>query len=270
MPNIINNPTGLTMVSGGQHTAFAFGSADANNNATIIYQMLAQAGWTKAACSALFGNIQNESAFNPNRHESGGSGFGLVQWTPPSNLTDILDVLYPEGYDRSDGVKQVNALYAEYQQTNSAQGKPDAADRGVHRQWYNSNGSRYGFDLPRTDWYDWAHSDNISVRDLTLLFMVSYERPAYAEETNHWPRRVESAQQWFDWLCGVTPTPGGAGNFSQSTSYGNTGKGVLKVTSKEIIKAFQSILKANGYYKGQIDGLMGPLTREALRKAGVK
>ena len=81
---------------------------------------------------------------------------------------------------------------------------------------------------------------------------------------------MESAQQWFDWLGGVTPTPGGAGNFSPSTSSANTGKEVLKVTSKEIIKAFQSILKANGYYKGQIDGLMGPLTREALRKAGIK
>ena len=74
---------------------------------------------------------------------------------------------------------------------------------------------------------------------------------------------------------GAAPTPpptpgGGTGNFSQSTSFGNIGKEVLKVTSKEIIKAFQSILKANGYYKGQIDGLMGPLTREALRKAGVK
>ena len=73
--------------------------------------------------------------------------------------------------------------------------------------------------------------------------------------------------------AGPTPPPtpgGGTGNFSPSTSFGNTGKGVLKVTSKEIIKAFQSILKANGYYKGQIDGLMGPLTREALKKAGVK
>ena len=73
---------------------------------------------------------------------------------------------------------------------------------------------------------------------------------------------------------GTPPTPpepgGGTGNFSPSTSFGNTGKEVLKVTSKEIIKAFQSILKANGYYKGQIDGIMGPLTRAALRKAGVK
>lgn len=270
MPNIINNPTSLVFVVGGQHQAFEFGSTEADTNATIIYQMLAQTGWTKAAVAALFGNIQNESSFNPNRHESGGSGFGLVQWTPPSNLTDILDVLYPEGYDRSDGVKQVNALYAEYQQTNSAQGNPDAADRGVHRQWYNSNGSRYGFDLPKTDWYDWAHADNISVRDLTLLFMVSYERPAYDAETNHWPRRVESAQQWFDWLGGVTPTPGGAGNFSPSTSSGNTGKGVLKVTSKEIIKAIQAILKANGYYNGQLDGIMGPKTRAGLSRAGVK
>ena len=67
------------------------------------------------------------------------------------------------------------------------------------------------------------------------------------------------------------PTPGGStGNFSPSTSSGNIGKGALKVTRKEILKAIQAILKATGYYKGTIDGLMGPKTRAALEGAGIE
>jgi peptidoglycan hydrolase-like protein with peptidoglycan-binding domain len=44
----------------------------------------------------------------------------------------------------------------------------------------------------------------------------------------------------------------------------------LKVTRKEILKAIQAILKATGYYKGTIDGLMGPKTRAALEGAGIE
>lgn len=74
---------------------------------------------------------------------------------------------------------------------------------------------------------------------------------------------------------GAAPTPpptpgGGTGNFSPSTSSGNTGKGVLKVTRKEILKAIQAILKATGYYNGTIDGLMGPKTRAALEGAVIE
>ena len=73
--------------------------------------------------------------------------------------------------------------------------------------------------------------------------------------------------------AGPTPPPtpgGGTGNFSPSTSSGNTGKGALKVTRKEILKAIQAILKATGYYKGEIDGLIGQKTRAALEGAGIK
>lgn len=74
-------------------------------------------------------------------------------------------------------------------------------------------------------------------------------------------------------IGGATPTPpepGGTGRFFQSTSSGGGNGGGYKVTKKEILKAIQAILKATGYYSGTIDGLMGPKTRAALSKAGVK
>lgn len=211
LPNIINNTSGLTFYVGTASKAYGADSVEGQTNATIIYNMLAQLGWTKWAVAALFGNIQNESSFNPNRHESGGTGFGLVQWTPPSNLTDILDVIYPEGYDRTDGVKQVNAIIAEYQQCNYVYKDPDAVNRGVHRQWYKSDGHLYGFSLPRLSWYEWAHKDTgdgVSLDDMTKLFMVSYERPTYDPDWNHWQRRCESSAVWYEFLAGVKPPTG--------------------------------------------------------------
>ena len=74
-------------------------------------------------------------------------------------------------------------------------------------------------------------------------------------------------------IGGATPTPpepGGEGRFFPSTSSGGGNGRGLKVTKKEILKAIQAILKATGYYSGTIDGIMGPKTRAALSKAGVK
>ena len=264
MPNIINNTSGKSFIVGTTRTEYEVGSEEAQNNATIIYNMLSQLGWSKLAVAAFFGNIQNESAFNPNRYETGGGGFGLVQWTPKSDLTGVLEVVYPEGYTDSDGVQQVNAIIAEYQQTNYAQGNTDGVNRGVNRQWYNSNGSRYGFSLTSKDWYDWAHDDTTSLADMVKLFMVSYERPSYDASVNHWERRVDSAETWLDWLGGVDPS--GSGRFFPS---GCIESGENEVSNKEIIKAVQAILKAVGYYTGELDGIMGSKTRAALKKAGL-
>lgn len=252
--------------------------AQMENNARIIYNECNQMGWSINAVAALLGNMQAESSINPGQQETsamaaGSDGTGLLQWTSTSSsaqnpLLDVLQTLYGTTSGWYSGDKQMNAMFAEYQQTNNAQGNPDAKNWGIERQWYNSDGSRYGFSLTKIDWYDWALSA-ADVETLTKVFMVSYLRPSYDASVNHWARRVEYAKTWLAWLGGVDPgpSPGGGGNFSPSTSLGNGGS---KVTSKEIIKAIQSILKANGYYNGNIDGLMGPKTRAALSKAGVK
>lgn len=255
--------------------------AQMENNAQIIYNECYQMGWTINAVAALLGNMQAESSVNPGQQETSGmaagtDGTGLLQWTTPSGgsknpLLVILSQLYGTEAGWYSGDKQMNAMFTEYQQTNNAQGHPDSKNWGVERQWYNSNGSRYGFSLTAMDWYDWAMSGS-DVETLTKVFMVSYLRPAYDASVNHWQRRVEYAKNWLTFLGGVDPDPGGGGgggNFSPSTS-SEDGGGSTKVTPKEIIKAVQAILKACGYYSGEVDGLMGPKTRTALRKVGLK
>ena len=203
MPNIVNNTSGLTFYQK-QSGGYEITSTEGTTNGTIIWNMVSQMGWTVEAASAMLGNISAESGVNPGRHEVGGSGYGLVQWTPQSALTDALDIIYPEGYSLTDGVQQVNAIIAEYMQTNHAQGNPDSTNWGVERQWYNSSGGNYGFSLPAWDWYEWAHLTG-PLEEMTKSFMISYERPAYAEETNHWPQRVANAETWYTILSGLPP-----------------------------------------------------------------
>lgn len=57
-------------------------------NAIYVYQVLRDNGWEFTPIIALIGNLYRESHINPGLHESGGSGFGLVQWTPKSKYTN--------------------------------------------------------------------------------------------------------------------------------------------------------------------------------------
>lgn len=191
--------------------------AQMQNNADIIYNMCRKLGWTLNAVSALLGNCQAESSINPGQQETkamtvGIDGTGLFQWTSTSSdsqnpLLTILDILYGGHSEWYDGDKQMNALFAEYQQTNYAQGHDSAKNWECERQWYNSDGSRYGFSLTKYDWYDWAHSED-DLETLTKSFMVSYERPSYDPATNHWERRVTYTNYWYEYLSGhEPPTP---------------------------------------------------------------
>ena len=212
MPNIIDNNSGLTWYYTESYTLYPIGGTENTNNAKICVNMLRQLGWTDNALAAFLGNLDAESTINPGLTESGGGGgYGLVQWTPKSNLTDVLKVIYPEGYTIYDGTSQMNVIIAEYQQTNAAQGNPDAHSWGIERQWYNSSGSKYGFSLTAMDWYEWAHS-TLDLETLTKLYMVSYERPSYDASINHWERRVSNANWYYtNVVTGgyVPPTPGG-------------------------------------------------------------
>lgn len=49
-------------------------------------KQLSDLGWSNNAICAILGNISAESTVNPMLNEVGGSGYGLVQWTPKSNL----------------------------------------------------------------------------------------------------------------------------------------------------------------------------------------
>ena len=58
----------------------------------LVANFLLEKGWTPEAISATLGNMRHESSVNPNMYEYGKNwgigdwGFGLVQWTPRSNI----------------------------------------------------------------------------------------------------------------------------------------------------------------------------------------
>lgn len=68
--------------------AFA-ASEDMNENAHYIYNFFRARGWTSQSICGMLGNMQGESGIIADIDEAGGGGgYGLVQWTPKSNLVN--------------------------------------------------------------------------------------------------------------------------------------------------------------------------------------
>lgn len=166
-----------------------FTTEEMRNNAICIYTFFHAKGWSLQAISALCGNIQQESTFNPCLIEIGGTGHGLVQWTPPSNLYDVLDVLYGGHSDWHLGEKQCNVLYAEFEESTGL------ADRGIEPQWYKQSAT-FPNAYPMT-WDEWATS-NEDPGYLALVFQANYERPADLH-----PERADYARKWFEFLSNI-------------------------------------------------------------------
>ena len=177
---------GYTWVVGGNSEYFEDYGDKQKNNAACIFSYFYFKGWTINAIAGLCGNIMQESKFNPALIEIGGTGHGLVQWTPPSNLYDVLDVLFGSHDDWEDGTKQCDVLYAEYQESTGD------AHRGIEPQWYTSSYSSM-------DWKTWAHS-TIDPGELALIFQANYERPAAIHQ-----ERAEFARRWYEYLSTVDP-----------------------------------------------------------------
>lgn len=174
----------MAWITGGQSEYL--GTASQQNNAKIIYDYFNSKGWTLNAIAGLCGNIQQESTFNPNLIEIGGTGHGLVQWTPASNLYDVLDVLYGTHTAWYDGDKQLTALYAEYEQATGLK------NYGIEKQWYST--SSYPM-----SWKEWSESTEDS-GTLALAFQANYERPASLHS-----ERADYARTWYSYLSGLTP-----------------------------------------------------------------
>lgn len=165
-----------------------FTEDEMKNNVAIIWDYFKAQGWTVNAVAGLCGNMEQESNFNPGAEETGltSGGFGLVQWTPLTALTDVLDVLYSSHDDWSDGTKQLSVIFAEYQETIGS------ASRGIEKQWYESFPS-----VPseyKMTWKDWSLSTD-SPEYLCMVFQYCYERPS----SIHTDRQA-LARKWYEYL----------------------------------------------------------------------
>ena len=177
---------GYTWIIGTDSEYFEDYGDKQKNNAACIYSFFYFKGWTLQAIAGFCGNVMQESKFNPALIEVGGTGHGLVQWTPPTDLYNVLDVLYGSHDDWQDGNKQCNVIYAEYEESTGM------AHRGIEPQWYPSSYSSM-------DWKTWASSTQ-DPGELALIFQANYERPAILHS-----ERAEYARKWYDILKFIDP-----------------------------------------------------------------
>ena len=148
-----------------------------------LYKAKATA-WTDGAIAGMLANMQDESSVNPNRWENntpygvtvGGvpNGYGLVQWTPHTDIINILQIMTGESgqpiwteKDRDPtvlGNAECQEIFIEYcqgqQWGTASQGYPNAYD---------------------VSWEEWAHSDSYDsisgAATAAKIFFHNYERP---------------------------------------------------------------------------------------------
>lgn len=142
--------------------------------------------WSLNSISAMLGNMTFESSVNPQRQEVGGSGYGLVQWTPKSNLisraraigrASIYDTMYTQ------------CLVFDYEIKNK-------------KQWIATS------DYPIT-FKEFIQSDK-DVLYLTGAFLRNYERPADQSQENINKRYngtsgTWGSKTWYEFLSGGEP-----------------------------------------------------------------
>lgn len=148
------------------------------NNTRCLWQYFQPAGWSMQAVAALASNMETESTINPGIWEGlsvGGNpvdhGYGLVQWTPYTKITDWLNA---NGYSLGSGIGQCDRIQAE--------------KNGVYGQWYNTSAYPISF-----------QEFSVSTSDpgeLAYAFMYNYERPGNYNQ----PWRKTDAVKWFNFL----------------------------------------------------------------------
>lgn len=142
--------------------------------------------WSPNAICAILGNMTAESSVNPMRNEVGGSGYGLVQWTPKSNLQKRAKAI---GRASTYNTMYTELLVIDYE-----------AKKGI--QWYSTTNYPLSFK-------EFMKSDG-SLLYLTGAFMCNYERPAdqSADAIIRRYNRTDGAMgttQWYEYLYGETP-----------------------------------------------------------------
>lgn len=181
--------------------------AEKENNATIVINYYRSQGINDSTIAAILGNMDLESNIEPWLNERGGTGYGIVQWTPKSDLINACSVLGLSPYDNGD--VQIQVILSEIRNT------PQSI-----AQWYTSTGfiSNYIASGATTDMIgitgeQFLNNDMAwTPEKLAILFMAGYERPSYDPSSNHYVQRQERARFWFEFMQGVvppgpTPTP---------------------------------------------------------------
>ena len=147
-------------------------------NAKEIYDFFKAKGWTVNAICGMLGNMHWESdGIQPDINEMGGSGYGLVQWTPGTILKNWAD---ENGLDYRTINTQCQRI-----------------------QWEFDNGQQYyKKKCSYTNFRAFSKSKD-SAEKLAECFMTEYERPVMA--TAHLEERKKYANYWYTHFANNSP-----------------------------------------------------------------
>ncbi|ORX49608.1 hypothetical protein BCR36DRAFT_583693 [Piromyces finnis] len=142
-----------------------------------VYNFFKGYGWTKNAICGLLGNMERESGLNPNINEyGGGSGYGLVQWTPGSVLKNWANA---RGYDYRTVKTQCLKIQSEYDLQNK---------NSDEKLYYKTTSCNLTFSQ--------FISSTKTPEELAECFMRNYERPGVEALAD----RKAYARKWFNSL----------------------------------------------------------------------
>ena len=148
-----------------------------------VWNTLRGWGCSDGAVAGILGNMQGESALIADRWEGDKvgnmhGGYGLVQWTPATNLIDWAE---KQGLDYKTVSTQCARLKYEADQDQQ-------------------------FIKPGTTFWNWLKSGGTPEQKADE-FIRYYERPATLATS---PQRQDFARNWYDQLHGTGPTTGDA------------------------------------------------------------
>lgn len=176
-------------------------SAEQENNAGLIYNILSSYGWTLAAVAGALGNMETESSINPGTCQIGygipsgssvyySGGLGLIQWTSSPNA--ILWFARETSHNWYDGVVQCILLENADNSNITSCGTGNPVWGWIPTSSYNISYSQYR-----------AYTG--SPEDAASAFLYNMERPADPSTTVN--ARRDNARKWYNYLSGVTPDP---------------------------------------------------------------
>lgn len=159
------------------------------NNAQLLWNYFQPLGWTLNAVAAMAGNMEKESTLSPGIWgdlEPWGDpeykGYGLVQWTPYTRITNWLS---EHGYELTDGNAQCAKIVEEMEH-------PEIEVTWIETSSYPISFKEFAFSNKDPGW-------------LAMAFLANYERPADPNQ----PDRAERAQKWYTYLAsGFVYVPG--------------------------------------------------------------
>lgn len=175
--------------------------SEKQNNADIIIAYYRSRGYSDEVISALLGNMERESTLSPILNERGGTGYGLVQWTPKQVLIDHATTLNLLPYESGDN--QLKIIIEEM-----------IGNINV-REWYSTANyiSRYSSSGSTLDMVNLTGSQflsnlyNWTPEKLAVAFMVCYERPSTDPLINAYRQREQNARKWYNYMHSTPPVP---------------------------------------------------------------